>query len=58
MYLLHILPSCIQVLGDAERCNDYYYVPDILHTLEVFGGSSPFPISINVHSGCYVDYNL
>jgi FKBP12-rapamycin complex-associated protein len=42
MYLLHILPSCIQVLGDAERCNDYYYVPDILHTLEVFGGVSPF----------------
>ncbi|XP_006654171.1 serine/threonine-protein kinase TOR [Oryza brachyantha] len=39
MYLLHILPSCIQVLGDAERCNDYYYVPDILHTLEVFGGN-------------------
>lgn len=41
MYILHILPSCIQVLGDAERCNDYYYVPDILHTLEVFGGPSP-----------------
>uniref|UniRef100_A0A0D9WFJ7 Serine/threonine-protein kinase TOR n=1 Tax=Leersia perrieri TaxID=77586 RepID=A0A0D9WFJ7_9ORYZ len=39
MYVLHILPSCIQVLGDAERCNDYYYVPDILHTLEVFGGN-------------------
>jgi FKBP12-rapamycin complex-associated protein len=39
MYILHILPSCIQVLGDAERCNDYYYVPDILHTLEVFGGN-------------------
>uniref|UniRef100_A0A452YXH8 Serine/threonine-protein kinase TOR n=3 Tax=Aegilops tauschii subsp. strangulata TaxID=200361 RepID=A0A452YXH8_AEGTS len=39
VYLLHILPSCIQVLGDAERCNDYCYVPDILHTLEVFGGN-------------------
>lgn len=33
-----ILPSCIQVLSDAERCNDYTYVLDILHTLEVFGG--------------------
>jgi len=43
MYLLHILPSCIQVLGDAKRCNDYCYVPDILHTLEVFGGVSLFP---------------
>uniref|UniRef100_A0ACD5YK47 Uncharacterized protein n=1 Tax=Avena sativa TaxID=4498 RepID=A0ACD5YK47_AVESA len=39
VYLLHILPSCVQVLGDAERCNDYYYVPNILHTLEVFGGN-------------------
>ncbi|CAM0955895.1 unnamed protein product [Alopecurus aequalis] len=39
VYLLHILPSCIQVMGDAERFNDYYYVPDILHTLEVFGGN-------------------
>nr|CAB3465509.1 unnamed protein product [Digitaria exilis] len=39
MYLLKILPNCIQVLGDAERCNDYCYVPDILHTLEVFGGN-------------------
>jgi FKBP12-rapamycin complex-associated protein len=33
-----ILPSCIQVLSDAERCNDYTYALDILHTLEVFGG--------------------
>ncbi|KAJ0011376.1 hypothetical protein Pint_33615 [Pistacia integerrima] len=32
-----ILPCCIQVLSDAERCNDYTYVLDILHTLEVFG---------------------
>lgn len=37
-YLPVILPSCIQVLSDAERCSDYTYVPDILHTLEVFGG--------------------
>ncbi|EEF44132.1 fkbp-rapamycin associated protein, putative [Ricinus communis] len=35
-----ILPCCIQVLGDAERCNDYTYVLDILHTLEVFGGTA------------------
>ncbi|KAH9655471.1 serine/threonine-protein kinase TOR [Citrus sinensis] len=34
-----ILPCCIQVLSDAERCNDYTYVLDILHTLEVFGGT-------------------
>ncbi|KAL2477399.1 Serine/threonine-protein kinase TOR [Forsythia ovata] len=34
-----ILPSCIQVLNDAERFNDYTYVIDILHTLEVFGGT-------------------
>ncbi|KAJ7946192.1 Serine/threonine-protein kinase TOR, partial [Quillaja saponaria] len=34
-----ILPGCIQVLSDAERCNDYTYVLDILHTLEVFGGT-------------------
>ncbi|XP_073268578.1 serine/threonine-protein kinase TOR isoform X3 [Populus alba] len=34
-----ILPCCIQVLSDAERCNDYSYVLDILHTLEVFGGT-------------------
>ncbi|KAJ6985134.1 hypothetical protein NC653_023190 [Populus alba x Populus x berolinensis] len=34
-----ILPNCIQVLSDAERCNDYTYVLDILHTLEVFGGT-------------------
>ncbi|XP_044490228.1 serine/threonine-protein kinase TOR-like isoform X2 [Mangifera indica] len=34
-----ILPCCIQVLTDAERCNDYTYVLDILHTLEVFGGT-------------------
>ncbi|KAK3212037.1 hypothetical protein Dsin_016743 [Dipteronia sinensis] len=34
-----ILPCCIQVLSDAERCNDYTYVLVILHTLEVFGGT-------------------
>ncbi|KAL9404656.1 hypothetical protein Peur_001628 [Populus x canadensis] len=34
-----ILPCCLQVLSDAERCNDYSYVLDILHTLEVFGGT-------------------
>ncbi|KAJ3676103.1 hypothetical protein LUZ60_003515 [Juncus effusus] len=39
MYMLEILPCCIQVLNDAERCNDYSHVPDILHTLEVFGGT-------------------
>ncbi|OMO63404.1 hypothetical protein COLO4_32473 [Corchorus olitorius] len=38
-YLPAILPCCIQVLSDAERCNDYIYVLDILHTLEVFGGT-------------------
>ncbi|XP_074572810.1 serine/threonine-protein kinase TOR [Curcuma longa] len=38
-YLPVILPCCIQVLNDAERCNDFCYVPDILHTLEVFGGT-------------------
>jgi FKBP12-rapamycin complex-associated protein len=38
MHLPSILPGCIQVLSDAERFNDYTYVPDILHTLEVFGG--------------------
>lgn len=38
-YLPVILPCCIQVLSDAERCNDYSYVLDILHTLEVFGGT-------------------
>lgn len=38
-YLPLILPSCIQVLSDAERCNDYTYVLDILHTFEVFGGT-------------------
>ncbi|KAG1342788.1 serine/threonine-protein kinase TOR [Cocos nucifera] len=38
-YLPDILPSCMQVLTDAERCNDYSHVPDILHTLEVFGGT-------------------
>ncbi|RZC44315.1 hypothetical protein C5167_037265 [Papaver somniferum] len=38
-YLPVILPCCIQVLTDAERCNDYTYVLDILHTLEVFGGT-------------------
>ncbi|CAL5329434.1 unnamed protein product [Camellia sinensis] len=39
MYLPVILPCCIQVLSDAERFNDYTYVLDILHTLEVFGGT-------------------
>ncbi|KAI3733193.1 hypothetical protein L1987_64413 [Smallanthus sonchifolius] len=38
-YLPIILPCCIQVLSDAERCNDYKYVRDILRTLEVFGGT-------------------
>ncbi|XP_047147730.1 serine/threonine-protein kinase TOR isoform X1 [Vigna umbellata] len=38
-YLPVILPGCIQVLSDAERCNDYTYVLDLLHTLEVFGGT-------------------
>ncbi|XP_004292060.1 PREDICTED: serine/threonine-protein kinase TOR [Fragaria vesca subsp. vesca] len=38
-YLHDILPCCIQVLSDAERCNNYTYVLDILHTLEVFGGT-------------------
>ncbi|KAH9605868.1 hypothetical protein KSS87_023466 [Heliosperma pusillum] len=38
-YLPVILPCCIQVLSDAERCNDFTFVPDILHTLEVFGGT-------------------
>ncbi|GAB4853400.1 hypothetical protein Ancab_017578 [Ancistrocladus abbreviatus] len=38
-YLPDILPCCIQVLSDAERFDDYTYVPDILHTLEVFGGT-------------------
>ncbi|KAF3328854.1 Serine/threonine-protein kinase TOR [Carex littledalei] len=38
-YMLEILPCCIQVLNDAERCNDYSHIPDILHTLEVFGGT-------------------
>lgn len=37
-HLPDILSRCIQVLSDAERCNDYTYVRDILHTLEVFGG--------------------
>lgn len=38
MYLPKILPSCIQVLSDAERCNDYTHVLDILQTIEVLGG--------------------
>ncbi|CAM8904260.1 unnamed protein product [Rhodiola kirilowii] len=38
-YLPGILPCCIQVLSDAERCSDYTYVLNILHTLEVFGGT-------------------
>ena len=37
-YIRDILPRCIQVLSDDERCNDYTYVVDILHTLEVFRG--------------------
>ncbi|EPS72515.1 hypothetical protein M569_02243, partial [Genlisea aurea] len=36
-HLPFILPSCIQVLTDAERFKDYTYVIDILHTLQVFG---------------------
>ncbi|XP_047975859.1 serine/threonine-protein kinase TOR-like isoform X2 [Salvia hispanica] len=38
-HLPFILPSCIQVLSDAERFKDYTYVIDILRTLEVFGGT-------------------
>ncbi|KAH9295237.1 hypothetical protein KI387_038825, partial [Taxus chinensis] len=38
-YLPTILPHCIQVLTDAERCGDYNYVPAILHTLEMFGST-------------------
>ncbi|XP_057450319.1 serine/threonine-protein kinase TOR isoform X2 [Lotus japonicus] len=38
-YLPVILPGCIHVISDAERCNDYTYVLDVLHTLEVFGGT-------------------
>lgn len=38
-HLPFILPSCIQVLSDAERFKDYVYVIDILRTLEVFGGN-------------------
>ncbi|KAK9166114.1 hypothetical protein Scep_001305 [Stephania cephalantha] len=38
-HLRSILPCCIQALSDAERCSDYTYVLDILHTLEVFGGN-------------------
>lgn len=41
-YLPVILPSCIQVLSDAERSSDYTYVLDILHTIEVFGGKLIF----------------
>lgn len=41
-YLPSILPNCIQVLFDAERCNDFGYVPDILHTFDVFGGQYNF----------------
>eukprot|EP00850_Spirogloea_muscicola_P011604 SM000072S21238 [mRNA] locus=s72:583526:601430:+ [translate_table: standard] len=39
MYLGEVLPRCIQVLGDAERSNDYAYVPPVLHAFEVFNGS-------------------
>ncbi|XAR52952.1 Non-specific serine/threonine protein kinase [Bertholletia excelsa] len=38
-YLPDILPCCIQVLSDSERFNDYTYALDVLHTLEVFGGT-------------------
>ncbi|KAL1564547.1 non-specific serine/threonine protein kinase [Salvia divinorum] len=38
-HLPFILPSCIQVLSDAERFKDYTYVINILRTLEVFGGT-------------------
>ncbi|CAA0807435.1 Serine/threonine-protein kinase TOR [Striga hermonthica] len=38
-HLPFILPSCIQVLSDAERFKDYTYVVDILRTVEVFGGT-------------------
>ncbi|KAL8503876.1 hypothetical protein ACS0TY_022558 [Phlomoides rotata] len=38
-HLPSILPSCIQVLSDAERSKDYTYVVDILRTIEVFGGT-------------------
>ncbi|XP_078434846.1 target of rapamycin [Wolffia australiana] len=38
-YLSESLRCCIQVLSDADRCNDFSHVPDILHTLEVFGGT-------------------
>ncbi|PWA13638.1 PIK-related kinase, FAT [Artemisia annua] len=38
-YLPTILPFYIQVLTDAERCNNYTFVPDILRTLRVFGGT-------------------
>ncbi|XP_019183667.1 PREDICTED: serine/threonine-protein kinase TOR isoform X1 [Ipomoea nil] len=38
-FLPEILPSCIQFLSDAERFNKYEYIPNILHTLEVFGGT-------------------
>jgi len=41
-YLPVILPRCVQIISDAERCNDYTYVLDILHTLEVFGGLFSF----------------
>lgn len=45
-YLPDILPYCIQVLSDAERCNDYKFVLDILHTFEVFGGQYYHKLSI------------
>ncbi|CAH1422026.1 unnamed protein product [Lactuca virosa] len=38
-YLPIILPCFIQVMSDAERCNDCTYVRDILCTLKVFGGT-------------------
>nr|GEW20723.1 serine/threonine-protein kinase TOR isoform X2 [Tanacetum cinerariifolium] len=38
-YLPTILPFYIQVLTDAERCNNYTFVSDILRTLRVFGGT-------------------
>ncbi|CAM6130085.1 unnamed protein product [Calypogeia fissa] len=39
IFLPEILPRCVQVLSDAERSGDYTYVPPVLHTFEVFGGS-------------------
>ncbi|KAL2621813.1 hypothetical protein R1flu_002018 [Riccia fluitans] len=38
-YLPEILPRCVQVLSDAERTENFAYVPPVLHTFEVFGGT-------------------